>query len=333
LSEENIHEVRQTVSTCIIRAALSLTTAIFLWGPAAAEPEPAAEQPKPFFQLQDLGHGVWAALSGPEGAAGSNSGFVIGSDAVLVIDSFADPAAAQALLGAIHEKTSLPVRYVVNTHYHLDHVAGNGIYEAAGAVILAQANVRGWERTENLKFFGDKITAQEADMVRSLTLPSVVYRTGVDVYLGDRKVVVRVLAGHTGGDSIVFVPDADVVFTGDMFWNHTLPNLIDADTRAQIASNATFVADYPHAVFVPGHGATGTAPDVAAFAKYLERLRTLVARAQTHRDSGKMLVDAVVPSLKNGYGDWQYFDYFVQHNVEQTADELRHAKRVPVPTP
>lgn len=321
------------MSTLIIRSALSLAVAIFLCRPAAADPEPSAEQPNSFFQLQDLGHGVWAAISAPDGPAGSNSGFVIGSDAVLVIDSFEVPAAAQALLAAIHEKTSLPVRYVVNTHYHLDHVAGNGIYQAAGAVILAQGNVTGWERTENLKFFGDKITAQESDRVRSLTLPSVVYRTGVDLYLGDRKIVVRVLPGHTGGDSIVFVPDADVVFTGDMFWNHTLPNLIDADTRAQIASNATFVRDYPHAVFVPGHGANGTAKDVDAFAKYLERLRTLVARAQAHGDSGKTLLDAVVPSLKNTYGGWQYFDYFVQHNVEQTADELRHVKRVPIPIP
>jgi len=324
-------EVRLTTANLKIQAAFAVAAAILLCLPAPAAPASANDHPEPFFQLEDLGQGVWAAISPPDGNAGSNSGFIIGSASVLVIDSFEDPAAAQALLTSIHEKTSLPVRYVVNTHYHLDHVAGNGVYQAAGAVILAHSNVRDWERTENLKFFGDKITAQESDMVHSLVLPSVVYRTDVDVYLGDRKVVVRVLPGHTGGDSIVFVPDADVVFTGDMFWNHTLPNLIDANTRAQIASNATLIADYPHAAFVPGHGGTGTATDVDAFAKYLQRLRTLVANAQARKNSGNALAAEVVPALKSTYGGWQYFDYFVEHNVEQTADELLHVKRLPVP--
>jgi len=326
-------QVTNLLSNPMIRAAFSLAAALLFCRPTAADPAPVTAVPEPFFQLQDLGHGVWAAISGPDGPAGSNSGFVIGGKAVLVIDSFEVPAAAQALLAAIREKTSLPVRFVVNTHYHLDHVAGNGVYQTAGAVILAQRNVQGWERTENLKFFGDKITAKQSEMVHSLVLPSIYYVAGIDIDLGGRNVVVRVLPGHTGGDSVVVVADADVVFTGDMFWNHSLPNLIDADTRAQIASNASLSAEYPHATFVPGHGDVGTAADVDAFAKYLERLRALVGSAQAHKDSGPALLDAVIPSLKNSYGDWQYFDYFVQHNVEQTADELAHVKRVPVPAP
>jgi glyoxylase-like metal-dependent hydrolase (beta-lactamase superfamily II) len=319
------------MTNLMLRVAFWVGAALLLSRPAAADQAPATANPKPFFQLQDLGHDVWAAISGPDGPAGSNSGFVIGSTGVLVVDSFEDPAAAEALLAAIHEKTALPVRFVVNTHYHLDHVAGNGVYQAQGAVILAQRNVRGWERTENLKFFGDKITAQESAMVHSLVLPSIYYVAGIDIDLGNRNVVVRVLPGHTGGDSIVVVPDADVVFTGDMFWNHSLPNLIDADTHAQVASNATLTTDYPRAAFVPGHGEVGSAADVDAFAKYLVRLRGLVARAQAHKHSGAALLDAVLPSLKSSYGSWQYFDYFVQHNIEQTADELAHAKRLPVP--
>ncbi len=318
-------------ASCTLAAAILLCHAAASDAAAATDPAPPTDPPAPFFRLQDLGHGVWAAIAAPDGPAGSNSGFVIGSDSVLVIDSFEDPAAAEALLASIREKTALPVRYVVNTHYHLDHVAGNGVYQAAGATILAQSNVRAWERSENLKFFGDKITAQESDRVRALVLPSIVYATGADVYLGNRKIVVRVLAGHTGGDSIVFVPDADVLFTGDMFWNHCLPNLIDADTRAQLTSNETLSADHPHAVFVPGHGEAGTAADVQGFAQYLRRLRKLVARAQARKESGDALMNSVLPELKNAYGGWQYFDYFLQHNVEQTADELSHHKRVPMP--
>jgi len=83
------------------------------------------------FMLQELGHGAWAAIDNPAAkadGAGSNSGFVIGSESVLVVDTFENPAAAKKMLEAIRENTKLPVRYVVNTHYHLDHVAGNAIF-------------------------------------------------------------------------------------------------------------------------------------------------------------------------------------------------------------
>jgi hypothetical protein len=142
------------------------------------------------FQLQDLGHGAWAAIDNPAAKAeraGSNAGFVIGPARVLVVDTFESPAAAKAMLQDIQEKTRLPVRYVVNTHYHLDHVSGNGIFATAGATVMAQENVRRWERTENLKFFGAKITPEERAAVEALYLPDITYATGATVYLGGDK--------------------------------------------------------------------------------------------------------------------------------------------------
>lgn len=280
-----------------------------------------------FFRLHQVGKGIWAAIAVPVSHAGSNAGFVIGDDAVLVVDSFQDPAAAKALLNVIHQKTPLPVRYLINTHYHLDHVSGNRVYQAAGAVILAQRNVRGWERTENLKFFGEKITPAERRMVQSYVLPSVLYQHGIELYLGQRKIVVRVLPGHTGGDSIVAIPDAHVVFTGDLFWNHSLPNLIDADTRAQIQTNATFLKDYSDATFVPGHGEIGKAADVRAFRGYLVALRRAIATARAEGEAGNTLQDDVLKQLEADYGTWNYFDYFIRKNITQTVAELAGTKR------
>ena len=302
-------------------------------GMALASTVASAAAAGPMFALHQVGPGIWAAIAVPGSPAGSNSGFIIGDKAVLVVDSFEDPAAAQALLQVIHEKTALPVRYLINTHYHLDHVSGNGVYQAAGAVIMAQRNVRAWERTENLKFFGDSITPAQRKTVQSYVLPTVVYRNGLELYLGHRKVVVRVLPGHTGGDSIVAVPDAKVVFTGDLFWNHCLPNLIDADTRAQIHSNAVFLQDYPSATFVPGHGAIGHAADVVAFRGYLQALRDAISSASRHGEHGAALQSKVLAQLKAGYGQWHYFDYFVRKNIAQTSAELAGTKRVPVAAP
>ncbi len=297
----------------------------------AAHTAPAAQPAPQYFMLHPLGHRVWAAIARPGSPAGSNAGFVVGSKAVAVVDTFEDPDAARALLAAIRRSTDLPVRYVVDTHYHLDHVAGNNVFAAAGALVFAQRNVRFWERTENLKFFGKDITDRQRRMVASLGLPSVSYREGVDLDLGGRTLVVRVLPGHTGGDSAAIVPDADVVFTGDLFWNHTLPNLIDADTGAQIHSDDVFVRDYPHATFVPGHGDVGDAADVRRFRDYLMALRRLVAAARAGEASRNELVDTVLPKLRDHYGGWGWFDHFARPNIEQTAAELAGNKRVPIP--
>jgi hypothetical protein len=121
-----------------------------------------------------------------------------------------------------------------------------------------------------------------------------------------------------------------------MFWNHSLPNLIDADTQAQIASNDVFLKDYALASFVPGHGEVGKAADVRAFKDYLAALRSAVAAARgTSGTSGSdaAVVEAVLPQLQKTYGGWNYFDYFAKHNIEQTADELAGRKRVPAAMP
>lgn len=285
------------------------------------------------FTLHDLGNGAWAAINNPaakSARSGANAGFVIGSDGVAVIDTFENVAAAQSLLDEIRKKTNLPVRFVVNTHYHLDHVAGNSIFANAGATILAQENVRSWERTENAKFFGPKITTQQKEEVESLGLPSVTYKDGVTLYLDRRSLVVRSLLGHTGGDSVVYDSSANVVFCGDLFWNHTLPNLIDASTKPWIETLDKLVADYPTATFVPGHGEVGHVQDVRDFRGYLVDLRALIQKAQADGKSGDALVDAVLPQLQQKYGSWDFFA-FAKSDIKYTDAELRGTKRIPEP--
>lgn len=287
----------------------------------------------PLFTLHEAGPGVWAATATPGSPAGSNAGFVIGDDGVLVVDSFEDPAAASALLAVIRTKTALPVRYLVNTHYHLDHVAGNGVFRAAGATLLAQRNVRAWERTDNLKFFGDQATPAQRAMVAAYVLPEVVYRDGIEIYLGQRRVDVSVLPGHTGGDSVVSVPDAHVVFTGDLFWGRSLPNLIDANTAAQIDSTGRLVRAHPDATFVPGHGPLGGAADVSAFRGYLVALRAAIAAEEAQGASGAALESRVRARLEPAYGGWNYYGHFVARNITQTVDELAGRKVLPEPLP
>ena len=281
------------------------------------------------FTVKKIGDGVYAAISPDRSKAGSNAGFIVGPTGVIVVDTFVAVDPAKELLAEIRKVTNLPIRYVVNTHYHLDHTGGNAVFSEAGATIVAHRNLRGWLRTENLKFFGPTPKPEDKARVEALVLPDMVYSDAVDIYLGSRLVQVRYMLGHTGGDSVVFVPDANVVFGGDLIWQHHLPNLIDASTQPWIQTLEKLLAEHPSATFVSGHGDLATAADVRDLRDYLNILRVDVAKAQAGGKSGQELIEAVTAELKEKYGQWGFFNNFISRNIQQTADELAGKKRVP----
>ena len=299
---------------------------------ASAEPAGIHAQPsdQPFL-MRDLGSGVWAAITNTDAKAGSvaNAGFVIGDDGVVVIDTA--PNAGKALLAEIRQRTKLPIRFVINTHYHPDHVANNAVFTEAGALVLAHRNVRGWIHTENLKFFGSKITPQQKAEVEAVPAPSAVYDTGVDLYLGRRQVQVRSFPGHTGGDSIVLIPDAQVAFLGDLFWHTSLPNTIDATIKAWIETLTQLSSDYRAYAFVAGHGAVGTASEVTAFRDYLATLMKVVGESRSTGNSGDALAKAALPELTVKYGEWGNFKGFAPRNIRDAEGELAGTKKVPQP--
>src|SRR5215467_14990231 len=98
----------------------------------------------PDFTIKKIGDGVYAAISPDGSKAGSNAGFIVGSNGVAVVDTFVGVEPAKELLAEIRKITNLPVRYVINTHYHLDHTGGNAAFSDAGATIVAHRNLRGW---------------------------------------------------------------------------------------------------------------------------------------------------------------------------------------------
>jgi cyclase len=286
----------------------------------------AADSPN--FTLAPLGNGVWAAIAKDGGKAGGNAGFVVGDNGVAVIDTFEDPAAAEELLVAIRGITKLPVKFVVNTHYHFDHVNGNDVFAAAGATVFAHRNVSAWIRTENVRLFGEHISPAIKARIESLPLPDVTYDDGVDLHLG-RTLEVRFFPGHTGGDSIVIVSGAGVVFCGDLLWKDHFPNLIDATTDKWITTLGAFQEKFGSYKLVPGHGGVARPEDVTAFKEYLTDLREAVKRAQADGKSGDALVAAVQPDLLSEYGKWGWSNSFARANILQTADELAGKKRIP----
>ncbi len=309
-----------------------VTASLLFAGAAAASAADPAPAPLPFV-LKQVGKGIYAAIDGPEHKSGANAGFVIGDDSVLVIDSFFNPDSTRALVGEIHRLTPKPIRYVVNTHYHVDHTGGDAVLRNAGATIIAHRNVRAWVHPENLHLLGDRITPALRTQIDSIPLPDVTTRTGLTIWLGKRKVVVTTVLGHTGGDLAVSVPDSNVLFTGDLLWRKVPPNLIDGSVKEWVATDSDFIAlpDSAHITYVPGHGDVADVHDVEDFRSYLLDLRRLVNDGRKAGLSGDALTAFVAPRLKAAHPDWMISDRSAAAEVRYMNDELAGTKRRPVP--
>jgi glyoxylase-like metal-dependent hydrolase (beta-lactamase superfamily II) len=315
-----------------MRFRLLAIAALALPGAASGQTRSPTAPP---FGLRQVGPGVYAAIDGPEHKAGSNAGFVIGDDGVLVVDAFFTQDAAKALVAEIRRLTSKPIRYVVNTHYHADHTGGDQALRDAGAIIIAHRNVRGWVRVNNINLFRDRITPELKARIEALPLPDVVTDKDLTVWLGSRKVLVQTVLGHTGGDLTVFVPDAKVLFAGDMLWRKVAPNLIDGSVRQWSATDADLagVPDAAHVVYVPGHGDVGGVKDVHEFRGYLLDLQRFVAQGRKAGLKDDALVRAVAPKLKALHPDWTISDRAAAAEIRDMDRELGGTKKQPVPQP
>ncbi len=304
-------------------SALALLCCGLAWAQAGAG------EATDLFKLTELAPGVYAATD-LEGKAGANAGFVIGDDGVLVIDSFYKPEAAQALLAQIRKRTALPLRFLVNTHYHIDHVSGNQVFAAAGAQLIGQRRMRNWVQSENLKFLGGKATDADRERVQQLLPPQLGYDQTLQLWLGRRSVLLRSWPGHTGADTVVYVPDAGVMFGGDLFWSRSIPNLIDA-TVAQWTQSLARMAEEQglrYNILVPGHGEVASAVELEEFRNYLLDLREAVAKSQRQGLTGDALQDAALRELEPRYGSWRY-QRLMRANVRDMAAELSGNKRLP----
>ena len=299
------------------------------------------------FDVVKVADGVYATVAKAGGIASGNAGFVIGDDGVIVVDTFFTPGAAEELLAEIAKLTPKPVKFAINTHYHLDHTGGNQVFRGRGVPIIAHDNVMLWQTTKNQRFLpsaeelqkrrDDAVAKKNDALVRRLdamksivlTNPTLTLGSGVmHLWLGKREVQLFTLPGHTGGDVLAFVPDANVLFTGDMGWTKTLPNLVDATVNDWVPSLDKILATYPNAKFVAGHGQPATAAELREFRDYLDDLRTRVKKAIA---DGLTLEQAKAQlALPEQYKSFA-FQNFAQPNVEDMYKELAGTKFTPPP--
>jgi cyclase len=220
-------------------------------------------------QLVEVGDGVFAYIQ-PDGSWYiNNTGFVVGRSGVISVDGCSTERRTRAYLDRIAEVSSAPVTMLVNTHHHGDHTYGNSLFGAA--TIIGHENCR----TELIaagppanRGIWDPVDWGEV----TLAPPTLTFTDRVRLWSDDRPVEVSYVgqAAHTTNDSLVWLPEQEVLFCGDLLFNGGTPFLLMGSVRGAIDVLTKVIAPIPAATIVPGHGAPCDRGLIDVVVRYLE---------------------------------------------------------------
>jgi len=283
----------------------------------------AAGRPLPKPRTEEIAEGVYAYLGG---GGRTNSGFVITSRGVIVIDSQGPRERALDLLARIRDKTKMPVIYTINTHYHGDHTFGNQYF---GGTVISTEKTRDLligrdkvQRARFRKFFGPRSLVG-----LRLTLPRITFSRELHLHEGKTTVLVRATGpAHTTGDAYVYLPREQVVFTGDILYKGRLPWLGDGSVHGNIRALDEILALRAN-TYIPGHGGLATRKDVLEYKAYLE---DIVREVKRLHDEGKTMKEVMKDLRLPAYRAYIKYDEWLSQNAGAVYREL-YAQKDKVP--
>ena len=258
-----------------------------------------------------------------------NTGVIIGDDAVMVIDTQATPVMAQDVIRRIREVTDKPIRYVVMSHYHAVRVLGASAYQAQH--IIASQDTRDLivERgAQDMKSEIERFPRlfQAVETIPGLTWPTLTFKGEMTLWLGSLEVkLMQVGRGHTKGDTIVWLPQQKILFSGDLVEFDATPYAGDAYFSDWPQTLDNLAAMQPLAL-VPGRGAALTTPEMvqAGLAGTRAFVSDLYASVKAGAAAGKDLrhiYKETHAALKPKYGQWVIFDHCMPFDVTRALDE------------
>jgi cyclase len=274
-------------------------------------------------EVVEVSAGIYAYVQ-PDGTWWiNNTGFMVGPQGVISIDTCATRRRTQAYREAIAAVTPGPVRAVVNTHHHGDHTFGNCLF--SGAAIVAHERAR----AEAIAFGPPRtLPFWDGPDWGDLTLdpPFVTFTDQIALHAGDLVARVRYVgtAAHTTNDSIIWIPDRSVLFCGDLIFNGGTPFLLMGSVAGAIEVLDQVIRPLGAQAIVPGHGPvfTGAGPLDATLA-YLRFVLDLAARAN---DAGLSPLDAAREADLGDFAGWPDSERIVG-NLYRACAELAGAPR------
>jgi len=256
------------------------------------------------FTIRKLADGVYAAISKNGGYAFCNAGIIDLGDATLIFDPFMTPEAAEDLKKASELLTGHKVKYVVNSHFHNDHIGGNQVFDKAGIIStqrireliakfqpeeisddktqappelekIKKKNTSGMtahELDENIMWTGYFEALVTSNDSLKTVLPTITFND--QLILHEAKRTVKLLCygeGHTESDLFLYLPDEHIAFLGDLLFVQNQPWLGDGDP-VKWETYLDSIAHLNVKILVPGHGPVGTLPNIDTMKLYFKNV-------------------------------------------------------------
>jgi cyclase len=287
-----------------------------------------------FFTLEQLADGIFVAIIKDGQGAWGNAGIIDLGDEVLIVDTFLTPNAAMELRRVAEEITGKNIKYVVNTHAHLDHTLGNQVFadtkiiatdqtlqqlqtgmnftavEVASTSIIRHIEIL----ANNIKAERNPIAARsrlwevrefqkllEAIPEINLTLPNVTYETDYVIKGTKRKVEIYTYGGgHSKSDAFLYLPEEKIIFAGDLVFVQNHPS-IHTQTPDQWISILNKMKQFEVKQIVVGHGPVGNQESIDTMISYLNHLKTLV---EDGIQQGKTVDELLANPMPEEYQSW-----------------------------
>jgi glyoxylase-like metal-dependent hydrolase (beta-lactamase superfamily II) len=275
----------------------------------------------------EVGHGLYAFTA--EGDP--NTGVIIGDESVMVVEAQATPRLARKVIECIRGVTEKPISHLVLTHYHAVRVLGASAY-GAREVIMSEA-ARGMVEERGAEDWASEFGRfprlfQGHEEIPGLTWPTTTFSEAMTVYLGKRKVEIMHLGrAHTAGDAVVWVPDAEVMFTGDVVEYHSACYCGDGYFN-DWADTLNNIAGFDPVAIAPGRGDAligreMVAKALDATADFVESTYRPVAKVAARGGSLKEAWDAVRAACDPKFKDYAIYEHCLPFNVARAYDEAR----------
>jgi glyoxylase-like metal-dependent hydrolase (beta-lactamase superfamily II) len=258
-----------------------------------------------------------------------NTGVIVGDDCCAVFDAQATPAMARQVIERVRAVTDKPIKYVILSHYHAVRVLGASAFGAQGILasqethrLVAERGKQDWDS----EFGRFPRLFRDAQSIPGLTWPTLAFEKEMTLYLGKREVkLLQLGAGHTSGDIVAWVPDAGVMFTGDLIEYHSACYCGDAHLRAW-PHTLNAIREFNPKAIAPGRGDALSSRQTVneALAMTRDFVSTLygvaemtVAKGRTLKDSFAATREAMDPK----FGSFAIYEHCLPFNVSRAFDE------------
>jgi glyoxylase-like metal-dependent hydrolase (beta-lactamase superfamily II) len=264
-----------------------------------------------------------------------NTGVIVGDDAVMVVDTQATPVMAQDVIKHIRAVTDKPIKYVVLSHYHAVRVLGASAYKPEHVIASRDTYDLIVERGEADKASEigrfPRLFRNVESVPAGLTWPTITFSGAMSLWLGKLEVqLLQVGRGHTKGDTIAWLPEQKILFSGDLVEFDATPYAGDAYFQDWPNTLDKLAAMKPRAL-VPGRGAALTTPEQVAAG--LKGTRDFIADVWTQVKAGvaagkdlNAVYKQTIEQLRPKYGHWVIFDHCMPFDVTRCYDEATQHK-------